>query len=425
MKLPQRRTQSKKTKPQKLSSLSGLYTGLSIDGLTHDGRGVAHLNGKAVFVDNALPGEVVDIKIKQDQNQFAEARVIKWQAKSDDRVTPFCEYYGHCGGCSLQHLSYDKQGFWKQKNLIDQVNKNLDTRRLIIEPIQSSAPQGYRRRARLFLVKQASQTKGTEKQVKLGFRELNSEQVVDIKNCPILTPALQQAMQTHRFDLLPLASRQAREIHLSEAQQGIWLNSSVYQHVPEPAQDESPFYILNNLKIQFDPIGFIQVNEQVNQLLVEQALNWLELSSNSTLLDLFCGIGNFSLPAAKIAHQVTGIEGNSGAVTLAESNAKLNKLDNVTFHQADLFKEHNHQAWWSSYDAVLLDPGRLGAKNLCPQIGELNAQRIVYVSCQSDTLIRDLQAIEKQGYRLKRIQLFDMFPNTSHIESLVLMEKTT
>lgn len=425
MKLPQRRTQPKKTKPQKPSALSGIYTSLNIDGLTHDGRGVAHIDGKAVFIENALPGELVDIKIQQDQAQFALARVVKWQTKSEDRVVPFCEYYGRCGGCSLQHLSYDKQGFWKQKNVIDQIKKSLDTRRLTIEPLQTSSPQGYRRRARLFLIKQAAQPKGVEKQVKLGFKEFNSEQVIDIENCPILTPSLQQAIQIHRFDLLPLASRQAREIHLSEAQQGVWLNSSVYQATPESTQGERPFYSLNNLKIQFDPTGFIQVNAAVNQLLVEQALSWLELSPNLTLLDLFCGIGNFSLPAAKMARHVTGVEGNDAAIQIADSNAELNKLDNLTFHQADLFKDINHQAWWLSYDAVLLDPGRLGAKNLCQKIGELNAQRIVYVSCQSDTLIRDLQAIEQQGYRIKRIQLFDMFPNTSHIETLVLMEKST
>lgn len=425
MKLPQRRTQPKKHKPQRPSTLSGVYSGLKIEGLTHDGRGVGHINGKAVFIENALPDEVVDIKIQQDLTQFAQARVIKWLEVSGDRVTPFCEYYGHCGGCSLQHLSYDKQVFWKQKNLIEQLTKSLDTRRLTIEPIRTSDPQGYRRRARVFLVKQASQPKGVDKQAKLGFRELNSEQVVDIENCPVLTPALQQTIQTIRFELLPLASRQSKEVHLSEAQQGIWVDSNAYKQIPDSSKNQIPYYSLRDLKIQFDPTGFIQVNSIVNESLVEQALSWLELSQNSILLDLFCGVGNFSLPAAKMADQVVGIEGNNTAVDLAKNNASLNKLNNLTFHQADLFEKPNHQAWWSDYDAVLLDPGRLGAKTLCQNIGELNAQRIVYVSCQSDTLIRDLQVIEQQGYRLKRIQLFDMFPNTSHIESLVLMEKVS
>lgn len=425
MKLPQRRTQPKKHKPQRPSTLSGVYSGLKIEGLTHDGRGVGHINGKAVFIENALPNEVVDIKIQQDQAQFAQARVIKWLEVSADRVSPFCEYYDRCGGCSLQHLSYDKQVFWKQKNLIEQLTKSLDTRRLTIEPIQTSNPQGYRRRARLFLVKQASQPKGLDKQAKLGFRELNSEQVVDIENCPVLTPALQKTMQSIRFELLPLASRQSKEIHLNEAKQGIWVDSSVYKQSPDSAKNQPPYYSLRDLKIQFDPAGFIQVNSAVNESLVEQALSWLALSQDSSLLDLFCGVGNFSLPAAKMADQVVGVEGNNEAVELAKSNASLNKLNNLTFHQADLFEKPDHQAWWSDYDAVLLDPGRLGAKTLCQNIGELNAQRIVYVSCQSDTLIRDLQVIEQQGYRLKRIQLFDMFPNTSHIESLVLMEKVS
>lgn len=423
MKLPQRRTQPKKPKPQTPTTLSGIYSGLKVEGLTHDGRGVGHINGKAVFIENALPDEVVDIKIQQDQAQFALAHVTKWLEVSSDRVTPFCEYYNRCGGCSLQHLSYEKQIFWKQKNLIEQLTKSLDTRRLSIEPMQQSQPQSYRRRARLFLTKQASHSKGAEKQAKLGFHELNSVQAVDIEKCPVLTPELQQAMQAIRFELLPLASRQSKEIHLSDAQQGVWVDSSVYKQSPDSAQNQLPYYKLNELKIQFDPTGFIQVNSAVNELLVRQAMNWLELSDNSCLLDLFCGVGNFSLAAAKLAGKVVAVEGNNRAVELAKNNALLNELTNLTFYQADLFDQPNHQAWWSNYDAVLLDPGRLGAKSLCQVIGELNAKRIVYVSCQSDTLIRDLQAIEQQGYRLKRIQLFDMFPNTSHVESLVLMEK--
>jgi 23S rRNA (uracil1939-C5)-methyltransferase len=153
-------------------------------------------------------------------------------------------------------------------------------------------------------------------------------------------------------------------------------------------------------------------------------LKWLNLQSTDSVLDLFCGVGNFSLPLAQIAAQVTGVEGNAEAVKLAQQNAQFNQLANTTFVTHDLFTENQHQAWWKKdYQAIVLDPGRLGAKRVCEQLGELQADKILYISCHSDTLIRDLKALEQQHYQLKRIQLFDMFPQTHHYETMALLER--
>lgn len=415
MKLPVRRNPP--TKIHSTTQLQGEYPAVSIEGLTHDGRGVAKIMGKTVFVTNAVPGDIVDIKIRNDKSTLAEAKVTKWQQRSADRSSPFCDYYGRCGGCSLQHLNLEAQRHWKQQNFLDQLRKALDCRKLIIEPAYGIKDQiAYRRRARMVLTKDAK-----TKQPLLGFRQTNSNWVVDIEQCPVLTPALNQALQNARFDLLPLASRQNREVDLVEADQGVYLNAGIYQNL---ASDETPSYQLNGMTFQFDPLGFIQVNASVNSALVEQAINWLELCSSDRVLDLFCGIGNFSLPLATVSAEVIGVEGDEKAVALAKKNAKLNQLTNLSFYQSDLFQDNQHQAWWSTnYEAILLDPGRLGAKRLAENIGELQANKILYISCQSDTLTRDLIAIEKQGYRVKRAQIFDMFPHTSHFESMVLLEK--
>ncbi|MBE0492881.1 MAG: 23S rRNA (uracil(1939)-C(5))-methyltransferase RlmD [Thiomicrospira sp.] len=414
MKLPIKRSKPKTTHYH-VSHLQGHHNSVEIEALADDGRGLARIEGKVVFISQALPGELVDVKIMIDKPSHAEATPTKWHRYSEHRKTPFCDYYATCGGCQLQHLSLSSQHKWKQQNFLQQLSKSLNTRKLTIEPLLGTASQHYRRRARLVLVKDPK-----TKQAKLGFRQAQSQTPVDIEYCPILTPALNQALQKARFELLPLASRQAKEVQLVEAEQGVWITSDVYQ---KTADVDAPYYLLNQLKLNFDPQGFIQVNAPINQALVNQVVDWLAPNQQDRILDLFCGIGNFSLALAQHAGKVVGVEGLANAVILAKQNALNNQLNNTEFYKADLFEDAHHQAWWSSYDSILLDPGRLGAKNLCQKIGELNANRIVYVSCQSDTLIRDLQAIEQQGYRLKRIQLFDMFPNTSHIESLVLMEK--
>ncbi|UQB42609.1 TRAM domain-containing protein [Thiomicrospira microaerophila] len=415
MKLPQRRPATKKLSR---IQLKGQIKDISVTGLTHHGQGVAKINGKTLFIENALPGEQVDIKIIEDQPQYSLAKVTHWHHYAEDRTQPFCQYYGECGGCDLQHLAYPSQLHWKQQNFINQLESQLDTRKLEVLPMLADEDRHYRRRARLFLTKDSK-----TKQPLLGFRKARSNQVIDIEQCPILTPELNQAFSKARFNLLPLATRQTKELQLAKAENGVWLTMEGYYEQPASQQ---PYYTVNNLRLHFDPNGFIQVNEAVNNLLVEQALSWLKLSKKDCLLDLFCGNGNFSIAASKQAGLVVGVEGAASALKHAQNNAQYNNCPNLEFFQADLFQDCQHQAWWNKkYNSIILDPGRMGAKLVCEHLSMLAADQILYISCQSDTLIRDLKLLEQQNYRLVKCQLFDMFPHTQHFETMVLLHKKT
>ena len=225
IKLPKRQTGSPKIK---LSALNGTYQQVHIDGLTHEGQGVGRINGKAVFVENALPDEIVDIAILQDHPQYAQARVVQFHQTSTQRTTPFCTYFGRCGGCQLQHLAPEAQYHWKQRNFFSQLEQQLDTRKLQHDTPTQKSTQAYRRRAKFVLVKDPK-----TKQTRLGFRQIHSHQVIDIESCPILIPPLNQAYQTLRFDLCPQASRQAKEYKLLATDQGVWLNNEAINHTTQ------------------------------------------------------------------------------------------------------------------------------------------------------------------------------------------------
>lgn len=413
IKLPKRQSGSPKIK---LSTLNGTYQQVHIDGLTHEGQGVGRINGKAVFVENALPDEIVDIAIRQDHPQYAQARVVRFHQTSTQRTTPFCTYFGQCGGCQLQHLSPEGQRHWKQHNFFSQLEQQLDTRKMERIPPIYADDTAYRRRAKFVLVKDAK-----TKQACLGFRQAHSHAVIDIASCPILAAPLNQAYQTLRFDLLSQASRQAKEIKLLATEQGVWLNDHSTSGI-----NEAPHYLIDDLTLQFEPTGFIQVNARINEALVQTALNWLQPNDTQRVLDLFCGIGNFSLPLARRVKQVVGVDLDPQAIAHARANAQRNQLPHATFHNADLFQPIEQQPWWQqSYDIILLDPGRQGAQQICEQLSKHAAPTLLYISCNSSTLIRDLKHLQQHGYRLKKATLFDMFPHTSHYESMVLLERKT
>lgn len=450
MKLPSRPKANKTSKSaSKIIKLSGKHQA-EIIGLTHDGLGVAKIDGKTVFVAQAVPGDLVKIKITEDLPKLARGRLLEIIESSADRTEPFCQYFGKCGGCSLQHLSAAAQIQWKQANLLDQLQKVLNCKKLQVLPAVQAAELGYRRRAKLVLTKDKQ-----DKTARFGFKAHNSDEVIDIESCPVLTPALNAKLKTARFDLLPLASRQVKQVLLVEdGHNQAWLSTDItdfgnqYPSNPTLASEENqlPTYQFADLSLQFVPTGFIQVNSEINQQLIEQALTALELKPTDKVLDLFCGIGNFTLPIAKLSAKAVGVEVNQQAVAIAQQNARLNQLANLEFFQADLFIDDlneqeilfageegediakkttsSNQAWLQQeFDKIVLDPGRLGAKQICEQIARFKAQKIVYISCQSATLIRDLAILEAQNYRIKTVQVFDMFPHTNHFETLVLLEK--
>lgn len=388
-------------------------TSLTVEGLTHDGRGVAKVDGKAVFIDQAIPGDRIEARITRQHSKYDEATLLEITTPSKDRVEPFCPHYQTCGGCQLQHMSVAAQQFWKTENFLTRLTQSVNSENCTIYDPISASDRGYRRRARLGLA-----VGKKDKLAKLGFRQRESNELVDIDSCPILSAPLNQAIQEHRPSLLEQASRNYKELTLVEADNGVFgLNGP---------SDSQPFYKLNELKLNFPPDGFIQVNRQVNLQMVEQALDWLELQPEHQVLDLFCGVGNFTLPIAQRAGQVTGIEGLAELVEFASDNAGQNNLENADFHKADLFEDCRSKPWFKKhrYQRILLDPGRQGAFEVCKQLSHLKAEIIVYVSCNAATLIRDIQELQAHGYQLSQACMIDMFPHTTHTEVMVQLRKS-
>ncbi|MBN2866935.1 MAG: 23S rRNA (uracil(1939)-C(5))-methyltransferase RlmD [Thiotrichales bacterium] len=402
-----------KTEP---NTQPNIISHLDIEGLTHDGRGVTRQNGKAIFVPNAVPGDMVKVKITQSQAKFDEAELLEIEQASSDRTPPFCPLYNECGGCQLQHLSIDAQRHWKTENFITRLTQSVSAKHCKVAPALIGNDTGYRRRARLGL-----SISKIDKVARLGFRQHASNELVDIDQCPVLTPALNLALKDQRATLLEQASRAYKEITFVEADNGVFSVSSADTH------DTSiePLYDIEGLQLNFPADGFVQVNREQNLQMVKQAIEWLELDTKQTVLDLFCGVGNFTLPISKHCKMATGIEGLAELVDTANHNAKQNQLDNVDFIKTDLFEDFSKLPWFrkQKYSRILLDPGRQGAFEISKVLHELKPEIIVYVSCNASTLIRDIRELEKQGYHLHKAGLIDMFPHTTHTEVMVQLKK--
>jgi len=400
------------------------HKSIEITRLTHDGRGIAKIDGKTTFVTNAVPGDMVTLQITKQQTKFDEARIIEIESPSKDRTKPFCELYEQCGGCQLQHISIEAQRYWKTENFLTRLTQAVNSKNVSIQPAIVGDDTGYRRRARFGLA-----ISKKDKVARLGFRQKESNELIDIDNCPILTPKLNQTLQDHRPQLLENASRAYKDITFVEADNGIFItqanpNSENQNH--SKTLNLEPEYNLNDIPLNFPADGFVQVNSELNKTMVQQAIDWLEVTKKDTVLDLFCGVGNFTLPLAKLAKTVTGVEGLQELVTTAEHNSQQNHIENTQFIKANLFDDCTNSSWFrlQKYSRILLDPGRQGAFDLSKVLHILKPQIIVYVSCNAATLIRDIKELEKQGYSLHKAGLIDMFPHTVHTEVMVQLKKS-
>jgi 23S rRNA (uracil1939-C5)-methyltransferase len=425
---------------------------LVIERLAHDGRGVAHAaNGKTVFVDQALPGEQVDVAIHLTRKRFDEAHIKSLLTTSEQRVEPHCPHFGYCGGCDLQHLNVDGQRAHKREAVRDLFSRQGITL-TDIGSIQGS-DRGYRRRARLG-VKVDSQGN-----TRLGFRAAHSHRLVDIERCPVLVDSLQQLLTPLRallatldaprlvghIELLATATtqvvlvRQLKE-HSQDAERwqafaqhqqvalGTWLGRetpTLHWHSAAPVLEES--LTLDGqppLTLSFAPGDFLQVNAEVNQQMIAQVIQWLAPKSGQKLLDLFAGIGNFSLPIAAAGAEVHAVEGNPAMVARIAINAKRNQLM-VSGQQADLSNAASVNALLSAHrdsDALVLDPPRSGAEAVCQSLARHPLPKVVYISCDPATLARDAAHLVHAGYRIKQVAVADMFLHTAHMETLVLFE---
>jgi len=426
---------------------------VTIEGLSHEGRGITTVNGKTVFVFGALPGERVLMQVQKSTRKFDQATTLEVLEAAPQRIEPRCEAFAVCGGCSLQYLDNDAQVELKQRSLLEMMaHAGVDVGEVL--PALRGEAWGYRRKARLGVRYVAKKGR-----VLVGFRERNSSFIADMHRCEVLIPEVGQRLDALSALIGELDARaQIPQIEVAADATRVLLVFRHLQPLSETDQDrliefarEHDFCIQlqpggpetvhdlyppaqrlyfeplrgEDLRIGFGALDFVQVNTAINQQMVARALHYLDLRSTDRVLDLFCGLGNFTLPMARATAQVCGIEGDAAMVERARASAVANGIDNTEYHVADLDRPDPDWPWWrEKYDRILLDPPRSGALEIAKQIDRFGALRIVYVSCQPSSLVRDAAIICAQGYRLAQLGVMDMFPQTAHVESMAIFERS-
>jgi 23S rRNA (uracil1939-C5)-methyltransferase len=427
-----------------------------IESLDHEGRGVAHADGKAVFIEGALPGERVDYVSYCRKRSYEKAHAQHVLLASSQRVNPPCSYFGACGGCSMQHLNLPGQAAAKQRVLEDALWHIARLKPEQIYPPITGTGWAYRLRARLS-VRHVASKGGTL----IGFREKHSSYVALMDSCAVLPshvsalipglktmiggmsqpdrmPQIEVAVGGERTVLLlrHLESLTAEDLdrmrHFADEHGIIWylqskgLDTVSLFHPPDAAMlsYELPDF---GLELRFHPTEFTQVNNGVNRMLVRRAMTLLQPHAGERIADLFCGLGNFTLPIARLGARVVGIEGSAPLVSRARENAALNRLDGLCeFAEANLFEATEESfAALGALDKLMIDPPREGAIALVKALpADGGPRRIVYVSCSPATLARDAAVlVHEKDYRLSGAGIANMFPHTSHLESIALFEK--
>lgn len=426
-----------------------------ITDLTHDGRGVARIADKAVFVAGALAGERVRLRYTGKHRHYDEATVEEVLRASPDRVAPRCAHFGTCGGCALQHLDPAAQIAAKQRVLLENFERIGKVVPQSILPPLTDSPWGYRRKGRL-------SAKYVEKKGRMlvGFRETNGRYVADIHHCDVLHPAVGERIEAISALLESLEAK--RDIPQIEIAAGDDLVALVFRHLkplsdadtqalvefgkahgfgifvqPGGIDSVAPLWPADarltfrlpayDVELEFRPLDFIQVNGGMNRRMIDHALGLLDPQPGDRVLDLFCGLGNFTLPLARRSAHVTGVEGEAGLVQRARENAQRNNVKNATFFSADLAADQRGTPWArADYELLLLDPPRSGADAILEYLPRKTVRRVVYVSCHPASLARDAGIlVEKHGFKLKSAGVMDMFPHTAHVESIALFERSS
>ena len=423
-----------------------------IESIDHEGVGVAHVDGKVTFIDGGVTGERVAFARKRSRGNFDLGTVTQVLRESPQRVKPHCGYFGTCGGCAMQHVDAAAQVAAKQRVLEDNLARIGKVRpERILPPVMGPA-WGYRNRARLSVHYVAK--KGG---VLVGFHERKSSFVADTQSCDVLPasvgkliPELREMFTGFRIrdripqlevavgedvtvfvlrHLEPIPGEDAAKMRAFADRHGIqwWLQ-------PKGPDTAHPFHPLEapvldyrlpefGLRLRFRPTEFTQVNAGVNRVLVKRAVDLLDPREDERVGDLFCGLGNFSLPLATRSAHVVGMEGSASLVERAAQNAKLNGLeDRASFLAHDLYTDaEGALARLGPVDKLLIDPPRDGAMEICKALAETGPSRIVYVSCSPSTLARDAGVlVNVKGYRLEAAGVVNMFPHTGHVESIAL-----
>jgi len=427
---------------------------LSIESVDHEGQGIARNGGKTVFVEGGLTGELVEAVVTRSKPNYDKARVERVLRESSSRVRPACPHFGVCGGCSMQHLDARAQVAVKQRVLEDNFRHLGNVRPEQIFPPIEGPYWAYRHRARLS-VRHVAKKGG----VLVGFHEKRSSYVADMRECHVLPPHMSALLLPLRELIASLSIRdRAPQIEYAEgdgnpklvlrnleplpASDLDALRAFAAQHdvqwylqpkgpetaQPLPGEAHTLGYVLSEfgLRYSFQPTEFTQVNPHINAMLVRRAMRLLELQPEDRVGDLFCGLGNFTLPIAQRAAFTYGIEGSAPLIARARANAESNGLAGRTdFAVANLFEIGD--GWFDGLPALnklLIDPPRDGALEVVkalPPAAANRLQRIVYVSCSAATLARDAAIlVHEKGYRLRGAGVANMFPHTAHVESIAL-----
>lgn len=426
-----------------------------IQDMTIDGQGVVSVDGKRVFIDGAIDGEAVSFRRLRAHRNYDEAELLAIDAPAAQRVEPACGYFGTCGGCSLQHLSPAAQLALKERTLVESLRRIGQVTPDRLMPAVTGPAWGYRRRARL-----GARYVDGKGRVLVGFSERHGSWVTDMRHCEVLHPAL-AALVGPLADLIGGLSIRQRipQVEAVVADNATALVFRVLEP-PGPADLEALrafrqrhglrlllqtggpdslqpldmeqdggdlWYGIadSGLRMGFGPTDFIQVNSAINDSMIRLAVELLAPGPGMRLLDLYCGIGNFTLPLAQRAGAVLGVEGAAPMVTRARDNARQNGIGNATFALADLSTADGAIPWaGQAFDAALLDPPRAGAAAIIEPLARTGVRRILYVSCHPGTLARDAGTlVHGHGYRLAAAGILDMFPSTSHVESVALFER--
>ena len=419
--------------------------------LTHDGEGIVR-DGKAVFIAGALPGERVRFERVRRRRQHDEGRLLEVLESAPERVTPRCAHFGVCGGCALQHLAPEAQLALKETELRESLERVADlTCGRWLAPVRGPA-WAYRRRARL-----GAKYVPKKGRVVVGFRERLAPYVADVSRCEVLAepvgewpeplseligaldirrqvPQIEVAVADHSVALVlrvlaapsPADLERLREFAARHGAR-IFLQPGGLESIEALSAPAAPLYYelpQFGVRLEFAPTDFVQINGEVNRALVSRAVELLEPTPSSSVLDLYCGLGNFSLALARSAGRVVGVEGESGLVERARRNARGNGIDNAEFHVADLSRPIAPQTSWlrQTYSHVLLDPPRVGAQEVLGQVARLAPRRVVYISCHPGSLARDLGVlVHEHGFTLEAAGVVDMFPHTAHVESIAVL----
>lgn len=443
---------------------------ITITDLSHDGRGVGRLSqndqrspsagsglsksavpkkGKACFIEGGLPGEKILWKKTNSKRSFDEGVLVEIVSPSLQRVEPRCEYYKQCGGCQLQHMDATAQLQWKQEQL-----KTTMTRAGIIPnkwlPALSTESWNYRRRTRLAV------NFNKDGSISIGYRRKQSKSIVAISRCEVLDESLNQVIPLLELLARLLKKNGLTEFELSRADTAISLCFSVTKPVDKslsdrlissvkelaiddsiqlwqrlPKESATPISteqalevsLTNRTKMRFVPGQFLQVNGSMNRAMIAQALDLTSPNKNTRMLDLFCGAGNFSLAFAEYCDEVLGVEGSNVLCQQAATNAQESGYSNANFQVVNLDKpEQFKQIKPKDLSLVVLDPPRSGAINLIPWLRDLNAEKILYISCHPATMVRDIELL-KNSYQVESIGVMDMFPHTAHLEAMTLLTK--